>query len=472
MKSKKYTKTVVLISAIILLMVILAGCTIGVGRGNQNVESGTVESQSSESYSSIDLVSEQNSVGQLSFSDINEFWTHYRQAVITYDFETLAALTNFPLRSYGMAYPNPVVLIERNDFERIFSIYLAEESYVAHPEEDGTFTFSPRTNFEFIAENEFLVFLSADELAELPINEVLNSGSIESGIARAKDEMFEIVDGYWRLTSYVSVRQFAYETLDVSVEEDTNTSTEQAQNATASGSIEDRPAYITIGGEQFSTDLTELFLGGVLTNEDLVPLRYMTNLESLWLGGGPASYPGGFTDLSPIAGLTHLRNLALDSTYLSDLSPLANLTNLTMIQAWGSQIADLTPLTGLVNLDLLSIAGSQIIDLSPISGLTNLTVLDLSFGQIADITPLSGLTNLRRLNLDRNQITDVSPLASLANAGRSELEDLNLRGNQISDISLLANLVSLHTLWISGNPITDLSPVAHVDNVIFEMIEP
>jgi len=224
------------------------------------------------------------------------------------------------------------------------------------------------------------------------------------------------------------------------------------------------PDYITIRGEQFSTDLTELFLDGALTNEDLVPLRYMTNLESLWLGGAAGS-SGEFTDLSPIAGLTNLRDLSLDSIYLSDLSPLAGLTNLTMIQAWGSQIADLTPLAGLDNLDLLAIMGNHITDLSPISELASLTVLDLSFGQITDITPLAGLTNLRRLNLERNQITDISPLASLANAGRSELEDLNLRENQISDISPLAYLVSLRDLWIPGNPITDLSHVAHVEHV-------
>ena len=464
MKSKKHTKQAALISVIIILAATLAACDAGVGGGNQNVETDIVGLQSSEPYSSTDPVSE-----QLNFSDINGFWAHYRQAVITSDFETLATLTSFPLRSYGMVYPNPVVLIERNDFERIFSLYLAEENYAAHLEEDGTFTFNLRTNFEFIAENEFLMFLSFDELAGLSINEVHNSGSIENGIARAMDEMFEIVDGYWRLTSYFSMRQSAYEALDISAGQNTDTSSEQAQNATVSSSIGDRPAYITIGGEQFSTELTMLSLPGALTNEDLIPLRYMTNLESLWLGGGPAGDPARFTDLSPIAGLTNLRDLALDSTYLSDLAPLANLTNLIMIQAWGSQIADLTPLAGLTNLDLLSIAGNHITDLSPVSGLTNLTVLDLSFGQITDIAPLSGLTNLRRLNLDRNQITDVSPLANLANAGRSELEDLNLRENQISDISPLAYLVSLEVLWLDGNPIADLSPAAHVPHVIFEM---
>ena len=47
----------------------------------------------------------------------------------------------------------------------------------------------------------------------------------------------------------------------------------------------DVPDYIIIRGEQFSTALTELDLNGMgLTDEEIAPLKLMTNLRILHLG--------------------------------------------------------------------------------------------------------------------------------------------------------------------------------------------
>ena len=47
----------------------------------------------------------------------------------------------------------------------------------------------------------------------------------------------------------------------------------------------DAPDYIIIRGKQFSTALTELDLNGMgLVDEEIAPLRYMTNLRILFLG--------------------------------------------------------------------------------------------------------------------------------------------------------------------------------------------
>jgi len=471
MKSKKHTKLAVLISAFILLTVILAACAAGAGGGNQATEYDPVESPSPEPYSSYDPVLEQNAE-QLNFSNINEFWSHYRQAVITNDFETLAMLTIFPLRSYGFAYPNPVILIEREHFESVFSAYLAEENYVAHPEEDGTFTFSLRTNFDFILENEFLVFRSPDELIGLPINEVNNVGSIENGTARARDEVFEIVDGYWRLTSFFSMHQSAYEGLDTSEDENTSADPEPQQDEgdETSNVAGDRPAYITILGEQFSTDLTMLALDGPLTNEDIAPLRYMTQLTELWVGTQDPS--NQITNLNPLAGLTNLTDMYFTGDYLTDITALAGLSSLRWIHIFRTNVSDISPLAGLTNLEILQFAASPITDISPLAGLTNLTSLDLMFNQITDITPLAGLTNLHMLDLRDNQITDITPLASLVSIGRSNLANLFLSNNQISDLAPLAGFLWLESLWLNGNPITDFSPVEHLENIIFEMYQP
>ena len=61
------------------------------------------------------------------------------------------------------------------------------------------------------------------------------------------------------------------------------------------------PEYITIRGEQFSTELTELVLNEMnLTDEEIVPLRYMIHLTNLEL------FHNQISDLTPLAGMTNL----------------------------------------------------------------------------------------------------------------------------------------------------------------------
>jgi hypothetical protein len=124
--------------------------------------------------------------------------------------------------------------------------------------------------------------------------------------------------------------------------------------------------YITIRGKQYCTLLTELDLSGMnLQNEDIIPLKYMTNLETLILRS--------------------------------------------------NQISNITPLSNLINLDILWLINNKISDVTPLSDLKNLTALNLSFNEIIDITPLSDLMALEALSLDGNPITDWSPVAHVSN---------------------------------------------------------
>ena len=155
----------------------------------------------------------------------------------------------------------------------------------------------------------------------------------------------------------------------------------------------DAPDYITIRGEQISTALTELDLSGMgLTDEEIAPLRYMTNLHTLNLGETQFDR-NQINDISSLAGLTNLERLILRDNLISDITPLAELTNLTWLDLQSNQINDITSL----------------------AGLTNLTFLDLWNNQISDITPLTGLTILHTLSLDFNQIYDWSPVEHLEN---------------------------------------------------------
>jgi hypothetical protein len=99
----------------------------------------------------------------------------------------------------------------------------------------------------------------------------------------------------------------------------------------------------------------------------------MTNLETLYLNDTV------ITDLSPIAGLTTLRDFTIIHNFrLVDISPLAGLTNLERLELRDNAIADLTPLAGLENLHWLCLQDNRVTDISPLLGLMNLEHLNIS----------------------------------------------------------------------------------------------
>ena len=134
------------------------------------------------------------------------------------------------------------------------------------------------------------------------------------------------------------------------------------------------PAYITIGGETFNTNETNLILRGKnLSCADIVPLRYMTSLTNLALNNNQIS------DITPLYGLTNLISLRLSNNQISDITPLAGLTNLTYFDLDFNQVSDLTPLAGLTSLQFFSYAGNPITDLSPVSHVERVTYYSLDW---------------------------------------------------------------------------------------------
>jgi len=201
------------------------------------------------------------------------------------------------------------------------------------------------------------------------------------------------------------------------------------------------PDYVTIRGEQFSTSLTRLdFSHWGLTNEDILPLRYMVHLEELTIAND-------------------FRNRC--DTFLSDITPLAGLTNLTTLNLRGNNINDITPLANMAQLADLSLGGNQISNIASLAELIQLRYLDIMDNQISDVTALTSLPNLVFLDAVRNQIADVTPLATLTN-----LDFLGLSANPINNIAPLANLTNLTRLTLEDNQISDWSPVAHIEDVI------
>jgi len=218
--------------------------------------------------------------------------------------------------------------------------------------------------------------------------------------------------------------------------------------------------YVIIQGREVCTSLTALRLFYPLSNEDLVLLRYMTNLTSLELSRVWVGQQNAFNDLTPLSELINLTSLTLIASQVSDLTPISSLTNLETLWILESTISDISSISSLTNLETLQISRSTVSDLSPLSNLTNLEWLILESNQISDITPLTSLTNLRRLALGYNQITDLTPLSNLTN-----LERLILESNQISDITPLTSLTNLRSLALGYNQITDLTPLSNLKNL-------
>ena len=172
-------------------------------------------------------------------------------------------------------------------------------------------------------------------------------------------------------------------------------------------------APITVEDMEGLTFLSKIEGQGI---RDLTGLQFATNLSSIRIEGSKVS------DLSPIAGLTQLKALDIDSidspSVIHDAKQLSRLVNLTFLALHG--VEDLTPLAGLPKLEQLFVSHSNIRDLSPLAGLINLELIHMrAHPLISDLSPLAGLTKLRHLYLPGGDISDLTPLAGLTGPRRT-----------------------------------------------------
>ena len=134
---------------------------------------------------------------------------------------------------------------------------------------------------------------------------------------------------------------------------------------------------------------------------DILPISRLEKLDHVYFSGVKA-----LRDLSPLAGLHHLKHLSVTFSAVEDLSPLSKLEKLNSLVLWGSRnLTDLTPLSDLKNLRSLGLNGCHgIHDLTPLSGLANLQRLGLAnMKGLTDLSPLYGLRGLKRLDLTNSK---------------------------------------------------------------------
>ena len=236
----------------------------------------------------------------------------------------------------------------------------------------------------------------------------------------------------------------------------------------------DYTGYITIRGVRISTALNilnlNLLIGGHVglsatrmdgwgwaygfTDEEIAPLRYMTNLWSLSI---QESY---ISDLELFVGMESLTFLYLDGNRIEDLTPLGNLENLRYLFLDMNNISNTTPLANLMNLSVLGLGHNQISSLSSLADMANLTELNLINNEISDLTPLAGLVNLNRLVLHYNNVSSLTGLENLTN-----LEFLLMADNYVSDLMPLAGLINLRSLFLLSNDVSSLSGLENLHNL-------
>ncbi len=143
----------------------------------------------------------------------------------------------------------------------------------------------------------------------------------------------------------------------------------------------------------------------------LAPLAELGWVRSLHVGDGI------LTSIEPLAGLSALRVLSLDSQRkLKSLAPLAGLPLLRSVALRLSGATDLSSTAALTQVTSLEISTwPPVATLAPLAALTGLRDLSLFLTRVADgsLAPLHSLRGLRRLTLE----TDALPLAEYARLG-------------------------------------------------------
>jgi len=108
-------------------------------------------------------------------SDINIFWTEFREAVINMDYETITEFVNFPAETRGALDSDPIIKISIEEFETTFTKYLSGYDSTQYP-----------TNYDYIDQNPYLTFYEHDS-------------------ARTGNMYLKKINGTWKITFFYIV---------------------------------------------------------------------------------------------------------------------------------------------------------------------------------------------------------------------------------------------------------------------------
>jgi internalin A len=182
-----------------------------------------------------------------------------------------------------------------------------------------------------------------------------------------------------------------------------------------------------------------------------------TSIKSLRL------YGGTFSDLSPLAELTELEDLEINSNYfVNDISPIASLSNLKRLSLYIENLESIAPISSLTNLThLYLIYNGRIYDeLAPLKHLEYFSLIISSKGSY-NASYISHLHSLTSLYIAAESISNIDLLQNLVN-----LENLEIYSSSDLDISWITPLQKIKKLLLRGERIDDLSPLLELPNLV------
>ena len=156
----------------------------------------TTQDQTKATSESTSESTSQTSAAQISYdySDLKEFWTNFRTAVLSGDYNEIKQFVKFPLQEPGYYDSDPVKKIKEEDFEEVFKDFLKQ------------YDNGETTIFDWIKDHEMPEMLGGADYDNNGSGRYTDIARVEGDWARFSDmEMEKDESGYWKLTTiYVS----------------------------------------------------------------------------------------------------------------------------------------------------------------------------------------------------------------------------------------------------------------------------
>lgn len=207
--------------------------------------------------------------------------------------------------------------------------------------------------------------------------------------------------------------------------------------------------------------LTKLRMLHVNTSavKTIAPLAKHPSLESLTLTCGK-----DFTDkdLTALEAVTTLRTIDLRNcaSLGGSLHGLEKLTELQAVSTYGTPVSSLAPLAGHAKISALHLHDNAISDLSPIAGMPNLATVNLSGATATSFDAFRGLTKLSSVDLSKTNITSLDVLGASAS-----LWSLTVNDAKSLTLANLPSWPKLTMLYLGGTNVADLKPLTKLTSL-------
>jgi len=209
------------------------------------------------------------------------------------------------------------------------------------------------------------------------------------------------------------------------------------------------------------TELRHLGLSGSVALPSLEPLAELKNLRTIWLRCRRGE------SLEPLSRVPHLDSLRLSGALIPGLSEVHRDLRSLFLDA---KVTDLSPILGLTGLRELQVGGAfgdlgdepfpalpklerlrvflRLRDLRPLSHLSGLQYLEARLNsKLASLEGAKALTSLRHLHVGSTRISDLEPLRGLP------LEELDAGATKVSSIEPLLHNPQLRRVNLNGAPL-------------------